>query len=56
MISHEGFRIAHLSVQTNHIHLIVEATTKDVLARGLQGFQISAAKHINAAAGGRGGE
>jgi REP element-mobilizing transposase RayT len=45
----ENFRIVHLSVQHNHLHLIVEADDKKALSRGMQGFQISAAKHINAA-------
>jgi len=45
----EGFRIVHLSVQRTHIHLIVEADDKCALASGMQGFQISAAKHLNAA-------
>jgi REP element-mobilizing transposase RayT len=45
----EGFRIIHLSIQHNHVHLIVEASDKHALATGMKGFQISAAKHINAA-------
>ncbi|HSS01838.1 MAG TPA: transposase [Kofleriaceae bacterium] len=45
----EGFRIVHLSIQHNHLHLIVEACDKNALASGMQGFQISAAKHLNAA-------
>ncbi|HEX7837186.1 MAG TPA: transposase [Kofleriaceae bacterium] len=45
----ENFRIVHLSVQRTHIHLLVEAEDKEALARGMQGFQISAAKHLNAA-------
>jgi putative transposase len=45
----EDFRIVHLSLQRAHVHLIVEADDKDALARGMQGFQISAAKHLNAA-------
>jgi REP element-mobilizing transposase RayT len=44
---HEQFRIVHFSIQHNHIHLLVEAEHKTALARGMQGFQISAAKHIN---------
>ncbi|MGN6110166.1 MAG: transposase [Kofleriaceae bacterium] len=48
------FRIVHMSVQANHVHLIVEAEHKWALARGMQGFEISAAKHINAASGRRG--
>jgi len=45
----EDFRIVHLSLQRNHVHMLVEARTKDALAVGMQGFQISAAKHLNAA-------
>jgi REP element-mobilizing transposase RayT len=45
----EDFRIVHLSIQRTHIHLLVEADHKDALAAGMQGFQISAAKHLNAA-------
>jgi REP element-mobilizing transposase RayT len=45
----EDFRIVHLSIQRTHLHLIVEADDKAALASGMQGFQISAAKHLNAA-------
>jgi REP element-mobilizing transposase RayT len=45
----EGFRIVHMSIQSNHVHLIVEAEHKTALSRGVQGFSISAAKRINAA-------
>jgi REP element-mobilizing transposase RayT len=45
----EDFRIVHVSIQRTHIHLLVEADHKDALASGMQGFQISAAKHLNAA-------
>jgi REP element-mobilizing transposase RayT len=45
----ENFRIVHLSLQRTHIHLLVEAEDQYALASGMQGFQISAAKHINAA-------
>jgi len=45
----EDFRIVHLSIQRTHLHLIVEADSKAALASGMQGFQISAAKHLNAA-------
>ena len=47
----EQIRIIHLSLQRNHVHLLVEAAHKDALARGMQGFTISAAKQINAALG-----
>jgi putative transposase len=45
----EDFRIVHLSIQRTHLHLLVEAHNKGALAAGMQGFQISAAKHLNAA-------
>jgi REP element-mobilizing transposase RayT len=45
----EDFRIVHLSIQRTHVHLLVEADDKATLALGMQGFQISAAKHLNAA-------
>src|ERR1044071_7052864 len=45
----EDFRICHLSIQYNHVHLLVEAKDKYALAAGMKGFQISAAKHLNAA-------
>jgi REP element-mobilizing transposase RayT len=45
----EDFRIIHLSIQRTHLHLLVEAKNKEALASGMQGFQISAAKHLNAA-------
>lgn len=40
-------RIVQMSVQNTHVHLIVEADDKLALARGMQGFQVSAAKRIN---------
>jgi REP element-mobilizing transposase RayT len=46
-----SFRIVHTSIQATHVHLIVEANDREALSRGMQGFQISAAKHINAAIG-----
>jgi REP element-mobilizing transposase RayT len=45
----EDFRIVHVSIQRTHVHLLVEAQHKQALASGMQGFQISAAKHLNAA-------
>src|SRR5438045_7903167 len=32
------FRVVHYSIQPNHLHLIVEATSKTALARGLGGL------------------
>lgn len=31
-----GFRVAHYSIQGNHVHLIVEAVTKEALGRGMK--------------------
>jgi REP element-mobilizing transposase RayT len=44
---YDDFHIVHLSIQSNHLHLIVEAKHKVALAKGMQSFQISAAKHVN---------
>lgn len=44
-----GFHIVELSIQYNHLHLLVEAADKDALSDGMQAFLISAAKRINAA-------
>jgi len=45
----ERFKIIHLSIQRDHVHLIVEAADRMRLARGMQSFEISAARHINSA-------
>jgi REP element-mobilizing transposase RayT len=47
----EYFRIVHISLQRDHVHLLVEAEDKAALARGMQGFTISAARHVNTALG-----
>jgi len=44
----DDFRVVHLSIQRDHVHLLGEANDRIALARGMQAFQISAAKHINA--------
>jgi REP element-mobilizing transposase RayT len=49
----ERFRIVHISLQRTHVHMLVEAETKEALARGMQGFQISAARNINTVLGER---
>ncbi len=53
--AHEGMRIIHVSIQREHIHLLVEAEGKRELSRGMQGFKISAAKQVNRALNGREG-
>jgi len=52
----DDFRIVHISIQREHVHLIIEAANRLALARGMQAFEISAAKHLNAAISQRTGE
>jgi putative transposase len=47
-------RIAHYSIQGNHLHLIVEAASAEDLARGIQGLSVRVARRLNARAGRRG--
>jgi len=49
-------RIVHISVQGTHIHLLVEANSRMALARGMQGFEIAAAKNLNRAVSKRTGK
>jgi putative transposase len=43
-----GMRIAHYSIQGNHLHLIVEADDSDALTKGMQGLAIRLARRLNA--------
>ncbi len=36
------FRIVHISIQHDHVHLICEACDRMALARGVQGFRTGA--------------
>ena len=49
--SRESFRVVHFSVQTNHLHLIVEADSADALSRGMRGLAIRCALAANRATG-----
>ncbi len=42
-----SFRIVHFSVQTNHVHLIVEASDKESLSRGMRGLNTRLARAVN---------
>jgi REP element-mobilizing transposase RayT len=53
---HEHFRIVQMSIQRDHLHLIVEADSKTALSSGIRGFSISAARQINKAYTERGGD
>jgi len=41
------FRITQFSVQGDHVHLVVEADSKQALARGMQGLAIRIARRVN---------
>ena len=45
--SRRGFRVIEFSVQSNHIHLLVEADDRTRLSRGLQGLKIRIARAVN---------
>ena len=45
------FRACHFSVQSNHVHLLVEADSREALSRGVQGLAIRTARAINRALG-----
>src|SRR5262249_5099032 len=40
-------RVAHFSVQSNHLHFLVEAEGTGALARGMQGLGVRIAKAVN---------
>jgi len=48
------FRILHYTVQSNHLHLVVEADGHRALWRGLQGLAVRVAKAVNRVLGRRG--
>lgn len=43
------FRIVHLAIVAGRLELVVEASDRVALARGMQGFQVAAARHLNRA-------
>jgi REP-associated tyrosine transposase len=53
-LARTDFRIVHISLEDDHIHLIVEADTERALAKGMQAFEISAAIRLNVAFSKRG--
>ncbi len=46
-----SFRVIHLSLQDNHLHLIVEAANDGALERGMRSFTINASRAINGVLG-----
>jgi putative transposase len=45
------YRVVHICIQNSHIHVLVEAENNEAIARGMQGFEVSAAKRLNKALG-----
>lgn len=49
VLRRSDFRVVHISLQGAHVHLVVEADDERALARGMRGFEIAAARRLNAA-------
>ena len=49
-----GFRVVHVSIQKNHLHLLVEAEDRRALTAGMQSFAINAARALHACDGSSG--
>jgi len=47
-------RIVHFSVQRDHLHMLVEATDRQALGRGMQGLLSIVARKVNSTTGNRG--
>jgi hypothetical protein len=52
--SRRGFRLIQFSVQSDHLHLMVEADDSHTLSRGLQGLAVRCARAVNRCARRRG--
>ncbi len=48
-LARADFRIVRLAIRSSRLELVVEADDKIALARGMQGFQVAAARALNAA-------
>jgi putative transposase len=44
---HHGMRVVHFTVQSNHLHLVVEARDARSLSRGMQGLLVRIARGLN---------
>ena len=53
-LARADFRIVHLAVHARRLELVVEAQDMATLARGMQGFEVSAARSLNRKARRRG--
>lgn len=52
--SKASFRLLQFSVQSNHLHLVVEASDRTALTRGMQGLSVRMARAVNGVLGRRG--
>ena len=43
----DDFHVVHYSIQSNHLHVIIEATDKQTLRSGVSGLVIAFAKRLN---------
>jgi REP element-mobilizing transposase RayT len=43
----EDFRIVHYSVQSDHVHMVVEAEDRAALSAGMKAFAVRAARRVN---------
>jgi REP element-mobilizing transposase RayT len=50
----DGFRLVHYSLQSNHVHMLVEANGPDALARGMKSLGARIARAVNRIFGRRG--
>lgn len=53
-LGNEAFRVCHVSIQSNHIHFIVEANDRTSLSRGMQRLNILVARALNRELGRKG--
>lgn len=53
-LARADFRIVELAVRAHRLELVVEADDRVALARGIQGFEVAAARQLNRALGRRG--
>jgi REP element-mobilizing transposase RayT len=49
-----AFRVVHFSIQSNHLHLLIEAHDTEALSLGMQGLAVRMAWAVNRALGVRG--
>jgi REP element-mobilizing transposase RayT len=47
-LSRPDFRVVHVSIQHDHVHLIVEADDRRALTRGMRGLAVASARQRNA--------